>query len=209
VISVVLVDDHPLVREGIRRAIDRTEDLTLVGEAQSMKEALAVVPHTSPDVVVVDVRLPDGNGIDLCQRLRDEDPARAVVVLTMYGDSDHVRRAREAGASNFVTKGAPAREVIAAIRRAASQPDKFFAAGITEALPTAERGGARALTDREREVLTLLAEGLGVSGISKRLYISESTTKTHMAKVYAKLGVSNRAQALMTAIRQGLVDPDR
>jgi len=205
-ISVVLVDDHPLVREGIRRAIDRTEDLTLVGEAQSMKEALAVVPHTSPDVVVVDVRLPDGNGIDLCQRLRDEDPARAVVVLTMYGDSGHVRRAREAGASNFVTKGAPAREVIAAIRRAASQPDKFFAAGITEAL---ERGGARELTDREREVLTLLAEGLSVSGISKRLYISESTTKTHMAKVYAKLGVSNRAQALMTAIRQGLVDPDR
>ena len=171
-----------------------------------MKEALAVVPHTSPDVVVVDVRLPDGNGIDLCQRLRDEDPARAVVVLTMYGDSDHVRRAREAGASNFVTKGAPAREVIAAIRRAASQPDKFFAAGITEEL---ERGGARGLTDREREVLTLLAEGLSVSGISKRLYISESTTKTHMAKVYAKLGVSNRAQALMTAIRQGLVDPDR
>jgi DNA-binding NarL/FixJ family response regulator len=206
---VVLVDDHPLVREGIRRAIDRTEDLALVGEAESMREALAVVPHTSPDVVVVDVRLPDGNGIDLCRQLRDEDPARGVVVLTMYGDSDHAQRAREAGASNFVTKGAPAREVIAAIRRAATQPDKFFAAGLTEALSSAGHGQLQKLTDREREVLTLLAEGLGVSGISKRLHISESTTKTHMAKIYAKLGVSNRAQALMTAIRQGLVDPGR
>jgi len=209
VIRVVLVDDHPLVREGIRRAIDRTEGVTLVGEAQSLKEARAVIRHVSPSVIVVDIRLPDGNGIDLCQELRDEDPVRGVVVLTMYGDREHLLRARECGASSFVSKDAPARDVISAIRHAASRPDDFVAAGLAEALAAPPGDGVAPLTPREREVLSLLAEGLGVAGISKRLYISESTTKTHMAKLYAKLGVSNRAQALMKAIRLGLVPPDR
>lgn len=179
--------------------------MTVVGEAGSVSEALAVANHVTPDVCVVDVRLPDGNGIDLCQQLRDEDPARGVVVLTMYGDSEHMLRSRDAGASTFVSKDAPAPDVIAAVRHAAERPDDFMAAGLAEALANRDSRDEQSLTPREREVLDLLAEGLGVSGISKRLYISESTTKTHVAKIYAKLGASNRAQALMTAIRKGLV----
>jgi DNA-binding NarL/FixJ family response regulator len=204
-IRVMLVDDHVLIREGLRRAVERAEGMSVVGEAQTVREAQAVARHTTPDVAVVDVRLPDGNGIDLCRELRDEDPARGVVVLTMYGDSDHLLRSRDAGASNFVSKDAPASEVIAAIRHAAARPDEFVAAGMAEALADRDRSGGTSLTPREQEVLQLLAEGLGVAGISRKLYISESTTKTHVAKIYAKLGASNRAQALMTAIRKGLV----
>lgn len=204
-ISVMLVDDHALIREGLRRAVDRAGDMTVVGEAQSIKEAMAVAEHVKPDVAVVDVRLPDGNGIDLCRDLRDRDPARGVVVLTMYGDSDHLLRSKDAGASAFVSKDAPAGDVVTAIRQAAARPDDFMADGLAEALAQQSKGQGTQLTPREQEVLGLLADGLGVAGISKRLYISESTTKTHVAKIYAKLGASNRAQALMTAIRRGLV----
>lgn len=201
----MLVDDHALIREGLRRAIERAEGMTVVGEAGSKGEALAVANHAGPDVCVVDVRLPDGNGIDLCRQLRDEDPARGVVVLTMYGDAEHMLKSRDAGASTFVSKDAPAPEVVTAVRHAAAKPDEFVAAGLAEALASKAAGDDLSLTPREKEVLGLLAEGLGVAGISKKLFISESTTKTHVAKIYAKLGASNRAQALMTAIRKGLV----
>jgi DNA-binding NarL/FixJ family response regulator len=205
VIRVVLVDDHTLIREGLRRALDRAEGMSVVGEASSILEARAVAHHTAPDVAVVDVRLPDGNGIDLCRELRDQDPALGVVILTMYGDTEHLLKSRDAGASTFVSKDAPASQVITAIRHAAARPDEFMAAGLAEALASQQRGEAVALTKREQEVLALLADGLGVAGISQQLFISESTTKTHVAKIYAKLGASNRAQALMTAIRKGLV----
>jgi DNA-binding NarL/FixJ family response regulator len=205
VISVMLVDDHALIREGLRRAVDRAGDMTVVGEAQSVREAMAVAEHVKPDVAVVDIRLPDGNGVDLCRDLRDRDPARGVVVLTMYGDSEHLLRSKDAGASAFVSKDAPAADVVTAIRQAAARPDDFMADGLAEALAQQSKGQGTTLTKREQEVLGLLADGLGVAGISKRLYISESTTKTHVAKIYAKLGASNRAQALMTAIRKGLV----
>jgi len=201
----MLVDDHALIREGLRRAVDRAGDMTVVGEAQSVREAMAVAEHVKPDVAVVDIRLPDGNGVDLCRDLRDRDPARGVVVLTMYGDSEHLLRSKDAGASAFVSKDAPAADVVTAIRQAAARPDDFMADGLAEALAQQSKGQGTTLTKREQEVLGLLADGLGVAGISKRLYISESTTKTHVAKIYAKLGASNRAQALMTAIRKGLV----
>jgi DNA-binding NarL/FixJ family response regulator len=123
----------------------------------------------------------------------------------MYGDSEHLLRSKDAGASAFVSKDAPAADVVTAIRQAAARPDDFMADGLAEALAQQSKGQGTTLTKREQEVLGLLADGLGVAGISKRLYISESTTKTHVAKIYAKLGASNRAQALMTAIRKGLV----
>ncbi len=128
-------------------------------------------------------------------------------MLTMYGDDAHLLRARSASASAFVSKDAPAQNVVSAIRHAAARPDKFVAEGLAEA----ERNRAEhaLLTTREQEVLNLLAEGLGVAGISSALFISESTTKTHVAKIYGKLGASNRAQALMTAIQRGLVDNSR
>ena len=204
-IKVVLIDDHALIRDGLRRAIDRAEGLTVVGEAASVAEGLSVVNHFSPEVVVIDVRLPDGDGVELCRELRDLDPARGLVILTMYGGDQQLLSAQNAGASAFVAKSAPARDVIAAIRHAAESPDKYMADGLAAALSRSRDSGTPKLTSREREVLDLLAEGLGVAAISRRLFISESTTKTHVAKIYGKLGATNRAQALMTAIRMGLI----
>jgi DNA-binding NarL/FixJ family response regulator len=207
VIRVVLVDDHALIREGLRRAVDRAEDMSVVGEANSIIEARAVINHVDPTVCVLDVRLPDGNGLDLCREVRGDDPAIGVIMLTMYGDDVHLLRARSAGASAFVSKDAPAPTVVKAIRHAATAPNTFIAEGLADA----ERNQARqtVLTNREQEVLNLLAEGLGIAGISSALFISESTAKTHVAKIYGKLGASNRAQALMTAVHRGLVPESR
>jgi len=194
-ITVVLGDDHALIREGLRRSLDRLSDVEVVGEAASAAELRAVVRRTAPNVVVLDIRLSDGNGLDLCRELHAQAAAPAVVILTMYGDMED--QAASAGAAGFVGKDAPARDVAEAIRAAAS--GRFT---------IRRRGGGRStdlLTPREAEVLALLSQGLTVSQISQRLYISDSTTKTHVAKTYAKLGANNRAQALMTAVSLGLV----
>lgn len=204
-IRVVLVDDHDLVREGLRRAVGRSRDAEVVGEAASVREALAVVSHTTPQVVVIDIRLPDGSGIDLCRRLREERADLGLVIVTMYGDSERLLGAREAGASGFVSKDAPASEVIDAIRRAAADPSTFYATGLSDALSWQTKHERTGLTARELQVLRALAEGHSVAEISRRLEIGESTTKTHIASIYTKLGASNRAQVIMQAIRLGLV----
>jgi len=185
--------------------VGRQADMEVVGEAASVREALAVANHAKPQVVVVDIRLPDGNGIDLCRELRGGDPSRGVVVVSMYGDSQRLLKAREAGASAFVSKDAPASEVISAIRAAAEAPDAFAASGLAAAV-TSGAGPARpGLTARESQVLALLAEGHNVPEIAAKLCIGQSTTKTHISSIYTKLGASNRAQVIMEAIRLGLV----
>src|SRR5215210_7321037 len=173
-ITVVLVDDHELIREGLRRAFERTGDFTVVGEAGTVAEAFKVIADTSPDVTIFDVRLPDGGAL-------------------------------EAGASAFVPKDAPAEDVIAAARHAAVSPRAFTASDLAGAMQRRLSPTGPQLSPREKEVLRLLADGLGVAGISKQLFISESTTETHISKVYEKLGAGNRAQALMTAMRLGLI----
>ena len=123
-ISVLLVDDHALINEGLRRAFESTDDLKVVDDAGTVAEALAMVRSHEPDVAVIDVNLGDGNGIDLCRELRALHPAMGLVVLTMYDGDEHLFGALEAGASAFVLKSAPAEDVAAAVRRAAAQPDR-------------------------------------------------------------------------------------
>lgn len=202
---MALVDDHALVREGLRRAVGRQSNVEVVGEAASVREALAVVNHTKPQVVVVDIRLPDGNGIDLCRELRQQDPTLGVVVLSMYGTREWLLKAREAGASAFVSKDAPAPEVVNAIRASAAAPGRFMTAGLAEAVLSRPEQAGPGLTTRESQVLALLAEGHNVAEIADQLRIGRSTTKTHISSIYAKLGASNRAQVIMEAIRLGLV----
>jgi DNA-binding NarL/FixJ family response regulator len=204
VIDVVLVDDHALIRGGLRRALERHEGVSIVGEAASLREARAVLNKTRPDVAVVDIRLPDGSGLDLCREIKESRWAGAVVILSMYGDADRLLAARDCGASAFVSKDAPAREVIESIRRAYANPRAFDAEGLAEAV-AAETSRRAILTGREREVLMLLADGMSVADIARQLVITESTTKTHIGNIYAKLDAHNRAQALMTAIRLGLI----
>ena len=211
--TVVLVDDHELIREGLRRAFERTGDFTVVGEAGSVADALKVISETSPDVTVFDVRLPDGSGLDAARTVREGNagmgivgnPTMGIVILTMYAGDDQLFGALEAGASAFVPKDAPAEDVIAAARHAAVSPRAFTATDLAGAMQRRLSPSGPQLSPREREVLGLLADGLGVAAISKQLFISESTTKTHISKVYEKLGAANRAQALMTAMRLGLI----
>lgn len=203
--TVVLVDDHELIRQGLRRAFERTGDFSVVGEAGSVAEALSTIAEHTPDVVIFDVRLPDGSGLDAARKVREGNPTMGIVVLTMYAGDDQLFGALEAGASAFVPKDAPAEDVIAAARHAAVSPRAFTANDLAGAMQRRLSPSGPQLSPREREVLGLLAEGLGVAAISKQLFISESTTKTHISKVYEKLGAANRAQALMTAMRLGLI----
>ncbi|MGQ0846066.1 MAG: response regulator [Sporichthyaceae bacterium] len=206
--TVLLVDDHELIRHGLRRAFERDPDFTVVGEAGSVAEALAVIRSTTPEVVIMDVRLPDGNGLDAVKKLRAAGETMGIVILTMYAGDEQLFGALEAGASSFVNKDAPAEEVLAAARHAATSPGSFSAADLADAMKRKMAPSGPALSPREREVLKLLADGLAVSGIAKTLFISESTTKTHISKLYEKLGAANRAQALMTALRLGLITSD-
>jgi DNA-binding NarL/FixJ family response regulator len=202
---VLLVDDHELIRQGLRRAFERSEDFEVVGEASSIQEALHKTAAMRPDVMVIDVRLPDGNGLDLERTVRKDRADIGLVVLTMYAGDEQLFGALDAGASAFVPKDAPTDDVLAAARHAAVSPRAFTASDLAEAMKRRLAPSGPQLSPREKEVLQLLADGLGVAQISKQLYISESTTKTHISKLYEKLGAANRAQALMSALRLGLI----
>lgn len=205
---VVLVDDHDLIRGGLRRAFDADEEFEVVGEAASVGEACTLLQRIAADVCVVDIGLPDRSGIELVSWLRGRDDKVGIVVLTMYDGDAHLFAALEAGASGFVTKSAPATDVIAAARHAAASPTSFAASDLAGAMRRRMSGDPLKLSNREQEVLVLLKEGLPVSAIARRLYISQSTAKTHISKIYEKLGASNRTQAVMEAIRRGLVSAD-
>lgn len=206
-IRVVLVDDHQLIRGGLRRAFDRAGDFEVVGEAGSIAEALGVLDRRAPDVLVTDVRLPDGDGIALTAQVRAANPTIGIVILTMYAGDEHVFAALDAGASGFVGKDAAVEEVVAAARHAAVSPSAFTARDLSAAMQRrrAAPPGPQ-LSPREREVLELLVDGLVIAQIGRRLYISESTVKTHVQKIHRKLGAGNRAQVVMAAVRLGLIN---
>jgi DNA-binding NarL/FixJ family response regulator len=208
-IRVLLVDDHELIREGLRRALEREAGIEVVAEAASVAEGIAMGRKSEPSVAIVDLRLPDGNGLDVVRALREQSADMGIVVLTMYAGDNQLFDALDAGASAFVPKSAPAEEIVAAARHAASAPRSFTSADLAEAMKRRTSPQGPQLSPREREVLQLLADGMGVSQISRQLFISDSTTKTHISKLYDKLGAGNRAQALMTALRLGLLaSPD-
>jgi len=203
---VLLVDDHELIRQGLGGAFDQTVEFEVVGQSATVADGLASARELAPDVVVTDVRLPDGSGLDVVRALRKESRTIGLVVLTMYAGDEQLFAAMDAGASAFVGKDSPTSSVISAARQAAVSPLTFACAGLPDALMRRMSSGAPRLSDRERQVLDLLAEGMGVTSIAGRLYISESTAKAHIGRIYDKLGAANRAQALVTAMRLGLVD---
>jgi len=204
-ITVLIVDDHELIRQGLRRAFEREGDFEVVGEAGTLAEASRLLGLLNPQVVVFDVRLPDGSGLDAARKARAADSDLGIVILTMYAGDEQLFEALEAGASAFVPKNAPAEDVVAAARHAAASPHAFTANDLAEAMKRKLSPSGPQLSPREREVLQLLADGLGVAQISRQLFISESTTKTHISKLYEKLGAGNRAQALMSALKLGLL----
>ncbi len=205
--TVLLVDDHELIRQGLARAFERDEDMTVVGQAGSLQEGISAWESLQPDVVVTDLQLPDGHGLDVVRAIRASNDATGVVVLTMHAGDDHIFAAMEAGASAFVGKDTRAAEVVSAAKHAAVAPRTFLCAGLSQAvMRRATSPAPPRLSGREAEVLTLLADGLGTAEIASSLYMSESTAKTHITHIYQKLGAANRAQALVTAMRVGLLD---
>ena len=203
---VLLVDDHELIRQGLRRAFERGGDFDVVGEAATCAAARSMIATTALDVVVLDVRLPDGSGIDVAKSARAEHPQLGIVILTMYAGDEQLFDALESGASAFVPKDLPADDIVAAARHAAVAPRSFAAPDLAEAMKRRLAPSGPQLSPREAEVLRLLADGLGVAQISRQLFVSESTTKTHISKIYEKLGAANRAQAIMSALRLGLIE---
>ena len=204
-ITILLVDDHELIRSGLGAVLDLEDDMSVVGTAGSVVEAITAYERLQPMVVVADLQLGDGTGLDIVRTVRKKSDTTGLVVLTMHSGDDQIFAAMQAGASGFVGKDAPATEVIKAARHAAVSPKAFVCAGLVGAMMRRRSGEVTSLTDREHDVLLLLAEGLNAAAIGGKLYLSESTTKSHIARIYQKLGAANRAQALVTAMRIGLL----
>lgn len=203
--NVLIVDDHQLIREGLRRAFERSDDFEVVGEADCVAAGIALAGSVTPDVVVTDVRMPDGTGLELASHLRETSDRIGIVVLTMHAGDETLFAALESGASAFVSKDAPSDDVVAAARHAAVSPRSFTAKDLAGAMHRKVSPTGPQLSPREREILGLLADGLGVTPIARKLFISESTAKTHISKIYEKLGAANRAQAIMRAVQAGLI----
>lgn len=202
---VLLIDDHELIRQGLARAFDRDPGLEVVGQAASVREALAAWRALAPDVVVTDLQLPDGTGFDIVRAVRADSNDVGIVMLTMHAGDAQVLAAMEAGASAFLGKECRGSEVAGVVRQAARTPRSFSSPTLAAAvMHRADVAGAR-LTEREQRVLELVADGLATPEIAKRLYLGESTVKTHLNRIYRKLGVANRTQALATAVRLGLL----
>ncbi len=207
--TVLLVDDHELIRSGLAAVFDLEDDMTIVAQAGSVVEALKKYDELRPDVVVADLQLQDGTGLDIVRSIRKVSNTTGLVVLTMHSGDDQIFAAMQAGASGFVGKDAPSGEVIRAARHAAVSPRSFVCTGLVGAMMRRSASESTRLSDREHEVLLLLADGLGAAAIGEKLYLSESTAKSHIARIYQKLGASNRAQALVTAMRIGLLSSVR
>ncbi|WP_323791236.1 response regulator transcription factor [Nocardioides sp.] len=204
-IRILLVDDHELIRSGLGAVLDMEDDMDVVGTAGSVAEAVARYEELSPDVVVADLQLQDGTGLDIVRTIRKQSDTTGLIVLTMHSGDDQIFAAMQAGASGFVGKDAPSSEVVRAARHASVSPRAFVCAGLVGAMMRRQSGESTNLTEREHDVLLLLADGLGAAAIGEKLFLSESTAKSHIARIYQKLGAANRAQALVTAMRIGLL----
>lgn len=209
-IRLAVVDSHTLIRYGLRELAGQHPEIEIVAECSSMTDAWRVLPAVQPDVVTVDVTLPDGDGLQLVRQLRDLRGDLGIVLLTSRAEDDVLFRALETGVSAFVAKTAPLEELLAAIRHAAVAASSFTASGLAAAVRRRRSAQDRfALSGREREVLDLLREGTSIPAIAGVMFISPSTAKTYVARLYAKLGVANRAQALMVAVQYGLIRYDQ
>jgi DNA-binding NarL/FixJ family response regulator len=205
-IRTVIVDAHTLTRYGLSVLTEHHPDIEIVAETGSAIEASSVIAAAAPDVVTIDVGLPDGDGLLLARALRDRYATLGIVVLTSSGQDDVLFRALDTGASAFVLKTAPVEEVLGAIRHAAVAATSFTATGLLDALSRRRAADSRyPLSPRERQVLLYLMDGMSTPAIARAMFVSQSTAKTYVARLYDKLGANNRAQALMTALRHGLI----
>ena len=201
-IRVLLVDDHELVRQGIAAMLAKADDLQIVGEARTGREAVEYARRELPDVILMDVRMPDMDGLEATKKIKEERPRTAVVMLTMHENPAYLREAVRAGAAGYLLKDVSREELVDAFIE--SQMLKGMLSEMKPQGPVP--AAARNLTKREREILSLVAEGMSNREIAERLVLSPETVKSHVAAILEKLGVSDRTQAAIYAVRNGLVE---
>ncbi|MGC4110323.1 MAG: response regulator transcription factor [Nocardioides sp.] len=197
-IRVFLLDDHEVVRRGVRDLLESDGDITVVGEASGAAEALVRIPAVRPDVAVLDVRLPDGDGISVCRELRSKLPDLGVLILTSFADDEALLDAVMAGASGYVLKQIRGSDLACAVRTVAdggSLIDQATVARLMDGLSHRAADPLDVLTEREREVLDLIGEGLTNRQIGERLHLAEKTVKNYVSNLMAKLGIERRTQA--------------
>jgi DNA-binding NarL/FixJ family response regulator len=205
VIRILLVDDHPVVRHGLRGMLDAEPDLSVVGEASSGPSGVSAAVEHRPDIVLMDLRMPDGDGVSATEQILARVPGVRVMVLTTYESDRDILRAIEAGACGYLLKDASPAELADAVR-AAARGETVLAPSVASTLVRQVREPAPpALSAREAEVLRLVAQGLTNADIGKQLFISEATVKTHLLRVFNKLDVADRTAAVTTAMRHGLL----
>ncbi|MFI2235958.1 response regulator [Streptomyces chrestomyceticus] len=215
-VGVFLLDDHEVVRRGVHDLLDAEPDLTVVGEANTAEQALVRIPALRPQVAVLDVRLPDGDGVSVCRELRSRMPDLVCLMLTSFDDEEALLDAIMAGAAGYVLKQITGTDLVNAVRTVASG-QSLLDAGATARVMARLRGETRqeepkpglpGLSDREREILALVGEGLTNREIGKRLYLAEKTVKNNISRLLAKLGVERRVQAAVIATQALAAAPE-
>jgi len=205
-ITVFVLDDHELVRRGLRDLLEAEGDLVVVGEAATAAEAVGRIHALDPDVAVLDVRLPDGNGVEVCRELRSLHPRTACLMLTSFADDEALFQAIMAGAAGFVLKQVKGNDLVDAVRRVSSGQSLLDPAVTARVLERLRRGPDQderlaRLTDQERRILELMAEGLTNRGIGERLHLAEKTVKNYVTNVLSKMGMTRRTEAAVYAAR--------
>jgi DNA-binding NarL/FixJ family response regulator len=201
-VSVLVIDDHPLVRDGVKKSLTAS-GFNCVGEAGSLKEAIAMIALHNPDVITVDLNLPDGNGLEIISWARKNSPTIAIIVLSLEDDLDLVSAASQSGAQAFISKSETAEHLVSAIKSVLAQPDVFISSR-TIALLGREKVQSL-LSPRERMVLTYLDGELSVTEIAGKMFISHATVKSHCATIYRKLDAHSRRSAVAKAKTMGLL----
>lgn len=211
-ITTLIVDDHQLVRQGVRTFLDKQPDILVVGEAASGAEALRLAADLVPDVVMMDLVMPDMDGVETTRRLKQISPGSQVIILTSYHDDEHIFPAIRAGALSYILKDVGSGELVEIVRKAARNEavmHPHVAARVMQELRAAPRANgllSSELSERELEVLRLIAEGCANTEIAERLVISEHTVKRHVSNILSKLHLADRTQAAVYAWREGVVD---
>jgi two-component system response regulator NreC len=213
-VKILVVDDHAIVREGVRMILAKESDLEVVGEAGDGAQALELTERVHPDVVIMDISMPGMGGVEATQTLRNKYPDVQVLALTMHEDESYVFQLLRAGAAGYVLKRAAAQDLVQAVR-AAAKGEAFLYPSVArkvveDYLRRVETGEERerydGLTSREKEILTLIAQGLSNQQIAEKLFISIKTVQTHRAHILEKLGLHDRTELVRYAIRKGLIE---
>ena len=209
-IRIVLVDDHALVRTGLRMILQQQPDMEIAGEADDGERGLALIRQLQPDVALVDVHMPGVSGVEVTERVRRAKLATRIVILTMAGDAPFPQRLLQAGASGYLTKGCPAEELLKAVRRVADG-QRYLGRDVAQQLALDAMDGGQSsfaqLSSRELEVAMMLAQGHGAQFIAERLHLSAKTVATYKSRLFEKLGVDNVVALAHLANAHGLLDP--